>query len=100
MFSYVSLCCFFFKQKAAYEMRISDWSSDVCSSDLKKRVHSGILEDRPLGLIAPAAVGTDNDIFISAHLENVGVQFIHCSHDEVIRPGGDLIAGLIQDFKG
>src|SRR3546814_5472899 len=27
--------CFFFKQKTAYEMRISDWSSDVCSSDLK-----------------------------------------------------------------
>src|SRR3546814_16019222 len=27
---------FFFKQKTAYEMRISDWSSDVCSSDLKK----------------------------------------------------------------
>src|SRR3546814_1045437 len=32
----VTLCClfFFFKQKTAYEMRISDWSSDVCSSDL------------------------------------------------------------------
>src|SRR3546814_2254820 len=31
-----SRCCwfFFFKQKTAYEMRISDWSSDVCSSDL------------------------------------------------------------------
>src|SRR3546814_14011735 len=29
----VSLCCFF-KQKTAYVMRISDWSSDVCSSDL------------------------------------------------------------------
>src|SRR3546814_8971455 len=27
---------FFFKQKTAYEMRISDWSSDVCSSDLHK----------------------------------------------------------------
>src|SRR3546814_4514469 len=27
-------CCFFVKQKTAYEMRISDWSSDVCSSDL------------------------------------------------------------------
>src|SRR3546814_9789781 len=26
---------FFFKQKTAYEMRISDWSSDVCSSDLR-----------------------------------------------------------------
>src|SRR3546814_8237451 len=30
---------FFFKQKTAYEMRISDWSSDVCSSDL---LHIGI----------------------------------------------------------
>src|SRR3546814_4247850 len=29
---------FFFKQKTAYEMRISDWSSDVCSSDLLRRV--------------------------------------------------------------
>src|SRR3546814_1541641 len=28
------IICFFFKQKTAYEMRISDWSSDVCSSDL------------------------------------------------------------------
>src|SRR3546814_18363337 len=28
---------FFFKQKTAYEMRISDWSSDVCSSDLQGR---------------------------------------------------------------
>src|SRR3546814_5850171 len=30
---------FFFKQKTAYEMRISDWSSDVCSSDLPRAVH-------------------------------------------------------------
>src|SRR3546814_5491214 len=29
-----SILFFFFKQKTAYEMRISDWSSDVCSSDL------------------------------------------------------------------
>src|SRR3546814_20355555 len=28
------ICCFFFMQKTAYDMRISDWSSDVCSSDL------------------------------------------------------------------
>src|SRR3546814_1618721 len=31
------LSFFFFKQKTAYEMRISDWSSDVCSSDLRVR---------------------------------------------------------------
>src|SRR3546814_18372637 len=43
MYGVVWFCCvwmtcvvifFFFKQKTAYEMRISDWSSDVCSSDL------------------------------------------------------------------
>src|SRR3546814_2955323 len=31
---------FFFKQKTAYEMRISDWSSDVCSSDLKSKLQT------------------------------------------------------------
>src|SRR3546814_4650327 len=41
----VRFLVFFFKQKTAYEMRISDWSSDVCSSDLtmfeKARMRSG-----------------------------------------------------------
>src|SRR3546814_1052068 len=47
---------FFFKQKTAYEMRISDWSSDVCSSDLdRKRRHAGsrgdadLRQDYPIG---------------------------------------------------
>src|SRR3546814_118737 len=36
--SFLSFCVFFFfKQKTAYEMRISDWSSDVCSSDLSSQ---------------------------------------------------------------
>src|SRR3546814_20183300 len=35
------VCVFFFKQKTAYEMRISDWSSDVCSSDLVARQWTG-----------------------------------------------------------
>src|SRR3546814_2309176 len=33
---YLFIIFFFFKQKTAYEMRISDWSSDVCSSDLHR----------------------------------------------------------------
>src|SRR3546814_3399451 len=36
---------FFFKQKTAYEMRISDWSSDVCSSDLFRKAE-GFRHDR------------------------------------------------------
>src|SRR3546814_20205220 len=50
--------CFFFKQKTAYELRISDWSSDVCSSDLhggpESRGWSGYLQEllRQLALAA------------------------------------------------
>src|SRR3546814_11940618 len=40
---------FFFKQKTAYEMRISDWSSDVCSSDLGKIRRSGCSAGQPAG---------------------------------------------------
>src|SRR3546814_2185507 len=39
----VEMCVFFVKQKTAYEMRISDWSSDVCSSDLKDDAGMSIL---------------------------------------------------------
>src|SRR3546814_10842760 len=52
---------FFFKQKTAYEVRISDWSSDVCSSDLfadaggeAKFALTGAGEAARLDLIAPA----------------------------------------------
>src|SRR3546814_2255393 len=46
----IALCLlclfFFFKQKTAYEMRISDWSSDVCSSDLPAEPQvEGVAED-------------------------------------------------------
>src|SRR3546814_4716142 len=55
---------FFFKQKTAYEMRISDWSSDVCSSDLflgaagarVRKVggdHRNLLADQPAGEMRP-----------------------------------------------
>src|SRR3546814_8200487 len=41
-----SICFFFFfKQKTAYEMRISDWSSDVCSSDLMVFQFFNLLDD-------------------------------------------------------
>src|SRR3546814_1346343 len=45
--NYFFLFFFFFKQKTAYEMRISDWSSDVCSSDL-------------IGQLAPALAAADH----------------------------------------
>src|SRR3546814_10043013 len=39
---------FFFKQKTAYEMRISDWSSDVCSSDLEPVTVAAVLDESSL----------------------------------------------------
>src|SRR3546814_7682683 len=41
MVCYVEVYFFFFKQKTAYELRISDWSSDVCSSDLRQGTRAG-----------------------------------------------------------
>src|SRR3546814_10820636 len=58
---YVEVICrfdgdiFFFMQKTAYEMRISDWSSDVCSSDLR----IAVADQRPRA----AAAGQDVDLF-------------------------------------
>src|SRR3546814_7201646 len=56
---YICLCCFFFfKQKTAYEMRISDCSSDVCSSDL-----IAALKPQATGrLIVRFGAGGDRDV--------------------------------------
>src|SRR3546814_2351465 len=51
------LLFFFFKQKTAYEMRISDWSSDVCSSDLYALSLHLDLEERQIHVIAPDVGG-------------------------------------------
>src|SRR3546814_2028962 len=55
------LCFFFFKRKTAYEWRISDWSSDVCSSDLPTtraacRCHRAAVVDRRAGKRVHAAL--------------------------------------------
>src|SRR3546814_3007615 len=50
----VLCCCFFcFKQKTAYELRISDWSSDVCSSDLLAPMKSIVESALAQGLRQP-----------------------------------------------
>src|SRR3546814_5620551 len=54
-------CC---KQKTAYEMRISDWSSDVCSSDLPWRLGlqpaiEGLCIDKPERVCGLAAIGLE-----------------------------------------
>src|SRR3546814_4589571 len=56
-YGYFMLCfrCifFFFKQKTAYELRISDWSSDVCSSDLNVLLWMGVAQIAGILCIGP-----------------------------------------------
>src|SRR3546814_18001317 len=47
---------FFFKQKTAYEMRISDWSSDVCSSDLTYGIRSARLGSSAYPFASPSSM--------------------------------------------
>src|SRR3546814_10301077 len=71
------LFIFFFKQKTAYEMRISDWSSDVCSSDLqpRHRLDDGVAgHDRDAPLLRRALdageAGLRPEIDDRAHLDS------------------------------
>src|SRR3546814_6191839 len=63
---------FFCKQKTAYEMRISDWSSDVCSSDLAE-TNSVITRDQvPLiSALAGIATGAEGRPLVSPELSQV-----------------------------
>src|SRR3546814_264094 len=55
-------CFFFFKQKTAYEMRISDWSSDVCSSDLlTDQVSGGKMKGQKIGYVRVSAFDQNVD---------------------------------------
>src|SRR3546814_11739058 len=91
---YVIVGVVFFKQKTAYEMRISDWSSDVCSSDLACRLISGRADDRlPFGTsnarssTASACVGRLNAIAATAReRRECMISGLISSHRPAVRP--------------
>src|SRR3546814_5878643 len=84
------ISCFFFKQKTAYEMRISDWSSDVCSSDLLLRQR---LIFRVLMLVA---IADDHHIggavVVEDIVENLDIAVRHHQHAGARRHARDDIA--------
>src|SRR3546814_12132062 len=68
---------FFFKQKTAYEMRISDWSSDVCSSDLARL--------RLLGTTAPTARGLRSQRPRNSRLRRNGAKRVDTADMRIVR---------------
>src|SRR3546814_5841913 len=88
---------FFFKQKTAYEMRISDWSSDVCSSDLTAEGLIGlhIAADAKQGAVVEVNCETDfvarNDDFIN--FVNQVAQLVATSNPADVAALADLPMG-------
>src|SRR3546814_6655765 len=77
--------CFCFKQKTAYEMRISDWSSDVCSSDLPgdfSSLKAGRALNAPgIAPIAHLCNGGDQVGNSEGACDGGGNELIGCRHD-------------------
>src|SRR3546814_1549059 len=71
----VCMSVFFFKQKTAYEMRISDWSSDVCSSDLPElwRLYNARKAKGESMRVFPISNWTELDIWQYIHLEGIEI---------------------------
>src|SRR3546814_4879977 len=75
-------CICFFKQKTAYEMRISDWSSDVCSSDLNIQVDESCA--RPLLSDWGAAFFTDHNSEHGRKFEAIEVRAFGYLMEEIL----------------
>src|SRR3546814_4212895 len=83
---------FFFKQKTAYEMRISDWSSDVCSSDLVTRLARALEKPHRIGIEFLA------DLIDRAHRNERILEFVRgflldlaaAPVDAIHRPAADI----------
>src|SRR3546814_13102347 len=92
---------FFCKQKTAYEMRISDWSSDVCSSDLA--IEQAVfldcvgpvrrLQKRLITAIDAAAVGRQQFLILQMVPEHLGL----CCVNDVLRSARCRCQGLASD---
>src|SRR3546814_11891864 len=91
---------FFFKQKTAYEMRISDWSSDVCSSDLAiAKLHVGGLAVPVQGEVT-AIVLDQHDQAIAVHPANVDDAALRHRLDRRAFASSDPVAVPAQPATG
>src|SRR3546814_21030525 len=83
---------FFFKQKTAYEMRISDWSSDVCSSDL---LDSCVRRSRARPGSAIAALGAVEQFLVGQHQRHHRFDHRHAANADA-----GVVAALGHDEIG
>src|SRR3546814_4346095 len=93
----VCIVVFFFKQKTAYEMRISDWSSDVCSSDLIQRTGIGLgylaLQHRLVEALPHRVIGLPRGIHVALEDHELILNVRHADHrSEERRVGKECVS--------
>src|SRR3546814_1921389 len=104
MIEFELMFVFFFKQKTAYELRISDWSSDVCSSDLRATLPLGKLGRRARTSTTPlpcrgvpdldaAEEARRSDFDANEAAAGVATEW---SHHLVVRPYGRALGGSAE----
>src|SRR3546814_7936827 len=95
-----SIVCFFFKQKTAYEMRISDWSSDVCSSDLleslRSRIDAWLVKDEGSGRFQiDREAFTDADVFALELKYIFERNWVFIAHESQVAKTNDFLTTFI-----
>src|SRR3546814_1629438 len=97
---------FFFKQKTAYEMRISDWSSDVCSSDLRLRRAEGEVVARLAPHLQRLHAGVDASVLQAERARQVVEQAVAAAlglqrqHEGAVPLDVDGLDGVHLDGDG
>src|SRR3546814_843251 len=81
---------FFFKQKTAYEMRISDWSSDVCSSDLLAAPSSKVMAD----IVAEAF--PDGEVTIVEGGVEAATALLACPFNHIFYIGNNTVGRIVM----
>src|SRR3546814_2130456 len=91
---------FFFKQKTAYEMRISDWSSDVCSSDLAADRAGGKAREQRVDRVLAGRDAADDvrdDVHdMAVELDGIAVGDAHAAAD---RSAADVVAAEVEQHQ-
>src|SRR3546814_2354043 len=90
---------FFFKQKTAYEMRISDWSSDVCSSDLNWTGLRGLeQEDAAMALSCGPIVDRSEENLVAADIAVVRVRRRLLAAVKMVKDGEPALGAFLSDL--
>src|SRR3546814_1269113 len=85
---------YFFKQKTAYELRISDWSSDVCSSDLGSMLSTPIINP-PQSAILGIHATKDRPVAENGQVVIRPMNYLALSYDHRIIDGREAVLALV-----